>query len=108
MNKLVLSIFLGTFFSSGQNADAQVSEYKIKHVITVEKPVSPLLYGSFIELGFGRYDNLWAEMLYNRSFEEDSAFTTDWVQFTKPQRDGRLVAFGLRTTTLVLVKINGR
>ncbi|MEJ7736415.1 MAG: hypothetical protein WKF97_03220 [Chitinophagaceae bacterium] len=87
MNKLVLSIFLGTFFSSGQNADAQVSEYKIKHVITVEKPVSPLLYGSFIELGFGRYDNLWAEMLYNRSFEEDSAFTTDWVQFTKPQKE---------------------
>ena len=35
------------------------------------KPISPLLYGNFIELGLGRQvDGLWSEMLYNRSFEE--------------------------------------
>ena len=33
-------------------------------------PVSKLLYGNFIESGFGRQvDGMWAEMLYNRSFE---------------------------------------
>ncbi|HOW72051.1 MAG TPA: hypothetical protein PKY77_15735 [Phycisphaerae bacterium] len=34
------------------------------------KPVSPILYGNFIESGFGRQvDGMWSEMLYNRSFE---------------------------------------
>jgi alpha-N-arabinofuranosidase len=55
--------------------------------MVADKPVSPLLYGNFIEMGFGRCENLWAEMLYNRSFEEDEPFTPDWVKFTKPQKE---------------------
>ena len=32
-------------------------------------PVSPYLWGSFFEMGFGRSDLLWGELLFNRSFE---------------------------------------
>jgi alpha-N-arabinofuranosidase len=40
----------------------------------VNKPVSPLLYSSFIELGWGKStDMMWNELLYNRSFEEKEA-----------------------------------
>ena len=39
--------------------------------ITLTEPVSDLLYGNFIELGFGgQIEGLHAEMFYNRSFEE--------------------------------------
>jgi len=35
-----------------------------------DRPISHLIYGSFIELGLGRAaDGLWGQMLYNRSFE---------------------------------------
>ena len=87
MNKLLVLVSFSASFLAIGFTKAQSLEYKIKNVITVEKPASPLLYGSFIELGFGRYENIWAEMLYNRSFEEDSAIISDWVQFTKPQKE---------------------
>jgi len=69
------------------NTEAQIPVYVVKNMITVDKPVSPLLYGNFIELGFGRCENLWAEMLYNRSFEEDEPFTPSWVEFTRPAKE---------------------
>lgn len=59
--------------------------YIIKDTILVKTPVSPLLYSNFIELGFGRSENARAELLYNRSFEEDHPVTCDWVQFTRPK-----------------------
>lgn len=59
--------------------------YKIKDSVVVKTPVSPLLYSNFIELGFGRSENLWSELLYNRSFEEDTPVTCDWVTFTRPK-----------------------
>ena len=34
-----------------------------------DSPVSPYLWGSFWEMGFGRSDCLWGEELFNRSFE---------------------------------------
>lgn len=34
-----------------------------------DTPVSPYLWGSFWEMGFGRSDLLWGEELFNRSFE---------------------------------------
>ncbi len=53
-------------------------------------PVSPLIYGHFIELGFGRQvEGLWAEMLYNRSFEPIKPYTGIhwyWLQRT-PESD---------------------
>ena len=34
-----------------------------------DKPISKLIFGQFIECGFGRQtDGMWAEMIYNRSF----------------------------------------
>ena len=66
---------------------AQIQPFTIKNIVTVDKPVSPILYGNFVEMGFGRCENLWAEMLYNRSFEEDNPYTPDWVQFTKPKKE---------------------
>ncbi|MGI6460911.1 MAG: alpha-L-arabinofuranosidase C-terminal domain-containing protein [Candidatus Hydrogenedentales bacterium] len=39
------------------------------------EPASPLLYGHLIQSGFGRQlDGLWAEMLFNRSFEQVTPF----------------------------------
>ncbi|HOF39571.1 MAG TPA: alpha-L-arabinofuranosidase C-terminal domain-containing protein [Candidatus Hydrogenedentes bacterium] len=41
----------------------------------VNEPASPLLYGHLIQSGFGRQvDGLWAEMLFNRSFEAVTPF----------------------------------
>lgn len=38
---------------------------------TVDKPSGPLIFGNFIESGFGRQvDGMWAEMLFNPSFED--------------------------------------
>ena len=49
----------------------------------IEKPVSPLIYGNFIESGLGRQvDMMWAEMLFNRSFEKVSPLRApvwDWL-----------------------------
>lgn len=36
-----------------------------------DRPISSLIYGNFLELGFGRQgDGMWAQMLFNRSFEQ--------------------------------------
>ncbi len=60
--------------SFGQNT------YYVKDSVIVNKPVSPLLYSSFLELGWGRStDNMWAELLYNRSFEENDAVLGDYA-----------------------------
>lgn len=34
-----------------------------------ETSVSPFLWGSYYEIGYGRSDLLWGELLFNRSFE---------------------------------------
>jgi alpha-N-arabinofuranosidase len=58
--------------------------YFITKDITVAKPVSPLLYGSMMELGFGRSENPWAEMLYNRDFEDDKkVLGQGWLQYDR-------------------------
>ena len=60
------------------------NSYVIKDQSVTDTPVSKLLYGNFIELGFGRSENAWSEMLYNRSFEEDKPFICEWVTYDKP------------------------
>lgn len=63
----------------GYASFAQIT-YFVKDSAIVNKPVSPLLYSSFLELGWGRStDNMWAELLYNRSFEEDEAVLGDYA-----------------------------
>lgn len=62
-----------------QAAFAQ-NTYYVTDKVMVDKPVSPLLYSSFLELGWGRStDNMWAELLYNRSFEENDAMLGDYA-----------------------------
>ena len=57
------------FFAALGCAEGQV-RVKITARELASTPVSKLLYGNFIESGFGRQvDGMWAEMLYNRSFE---------------------------------------
>jgi alpha-L-arabinofuranosidase len=70
-----------TITLSAQNSQ----HYRVHDSIIVKTPVSPGLYSNFIELGFGRSENARAELLYNRSFEEDHPVTCDWVQFTRPK-----------------------
>ena len=69
-----------------------VSEFengkKVFHV-TGEKlsktPVSDMLCGQFIEVGFGyQVEAMWSEMFYNRSFEKSCPITPetyDWFCF---------------------------
>lgn len=59
------------------------------NTITIEKqrlsdiPIAPTIFGQFIEVGFGRQvEGMWAEMLYNRSFQKVQPFsrwTWDWL-----------------------------
>ncbi|MCK5136385.1 MAG: hypothetical protein KAR19_11405 [Bacteroidales bacterium] len=49
--------------------------FKVTPEIMVEKPISPLLYSNFIELGYGiQVEPMWGEMLFNRSFEPFSPY----------------------------------
>lgn len=58
---------------------------RVTSEVTVTKPVSDLLYGNFIELGFGRQiEGMRAEMFYNRSFEEIPPYENayNWLRRT--------------------------
>ena len=89
MNKPTLFLFATICFQFMilQAVNSQQLTYTIKNEIIVDKAVSPLLLGNFIEIGFGRSENLWSEMLYNRSFEEDTPVICDWVEFTRPKKE---------------------
>lgn len=65
MNKNLLYFLLGLFFLDVQAEN----DIRIVNKDKTESPVSPHLWGSFYELGFGRSDRLWGEELFNRSFE---------------------------------------
>ena len=71
---LIAGILMLGYSSFAQNT------YYVKDSVIVNKPISRLLYSSFLELGWGRStDNMWAEQLYNRSFEEDEAQLGDYA-----------------------------
>jgi alpha-L-arabinofuranosidase len=65
-------------------------EVEISPRVIVTKPVSPLIYGNFIELGFAhQVDRMWAELLWNRSFEEIAPYKLyvwDWLS-RRPSAD---------------------
>ena len=45
--------------------------YKVTTHEIAKSPISPLLYGNFIELGYGiQVEPMWSEMFFNRSFEK--------------------------------------
>ncbi len=59
-----------------EGAGAVKATIRVTREELVEKPVSPLIYGNFIESGFGRQvEGMWAEMLFNRSFEHVPPYT---------------------------------
>ena len=53
------------------------------------KRVSDKLYGGFIELGFGRSDLIWGEMLFDVSFEQMRPLATNapWVAYSRPKKE---------------------
>lgn len=69
----------------------QVSDRRLAEV-----PVERTIFGQFIEAGFGRQvEGMWAEMLYNRSFQPVTPFsrwTWDWLGL-KPEAYGPAAPF---------------
>ena len=65
MNKIVSFLFICLHLADlhAQNTIKIIDKDK------TSTPVSPYLWGSFFEMGFGRSDLLWGELLFNRSFE---------------------------------------
>lgn len=91
MKKILCAAALGLL--SLQTAEAidkvkvEVSEQRI-----AEAPISPYIYGNFIEAGFGRQiSGMWSEMIYNRSFVLPGSYprmgevrsTTQWWMFSE-------------------------
>jgi alpha-N-arabinofuranosidase len=74
---LIISV---AFLAISLNVSAQkinAGKYKITPETLNPKPISPMIYGHFIELGFGRQiEGMWAEKLYNPSFEIVEPFKT--------------------------------
>ena len=56
----------------------QVTTHRLSEV-----PISRLIFGNFVELGFGRQGaGMWAEMIYNRSFQKVTPYkspTWEWL-----------------------------
>jgi alpha-N-arabinofuranosidase len=66
---------LALLLASATSLVAQPLNVSVSPFELVEKPVNPMIYGNFIELGFGRQvEGMWAEMFFNRSFEEVPAY----------------------------------
>jgi len=82
---LVVSVFIGISIVLA-NAQTPVGRYKISPDHLNTKPISPMIYGHFIELGFGRQiEGMWSEKLYNPSFEIVEPFkvsTWGWLSRT--------------------------
>ena len=76
-------LVLAAAFSAGasltetpQETEALSVQVNVTSREMVQRPVSPLIYGGFIESGFGRQvEGMWAEMLFNRGFEEIAPYT---------------------------------
>jgi alpha-N-arabinofuranosidase len=61
---LCLTISLGAQTTSSRQL------FKVSTGEIATEPISPLLYGNFIELGYGiQVESMWSEMFFNRSFE---------------------------------------
>ncbi len=79
------TLLVASFFCLSSIAFSQTKNaYVVKKDLLLETQVSKMLYGNFIEVGFGRYENAWSEMLYNCSFEEDKPFIHEWVTYDTP------------------------
>ena len=71
MKRILLWCLIFALTVPSNYAQIASASYKITSRQINERPVNPLIYGNFIELGLGRQiEGLWAEKLYNASFEE--------------------------------------
>jgi alpha-N-arabinofuranosidase len=63
-NKLVILFLFCTVFAANSQHEYKISTKEVANI-------SPMLYGNFIELGYGiQVEPMWAEMFFNRSFEK--------------------------------------
>ena len=65
------------------------SSFSIKNQDQTAKPVSLELFGSFYELGFGRSDLLWGELLFNRDFELERPLgeKNPWLVYSREKKE---------------------
>jgi len=69
--KVISFLVFFVLFSSNLLPQSQVTNYTVTPQELNNAPVSPLLYGNFIELGYGlQVEAMWGEMFFNRSFEK--------------------------------------
>ena len=87
-SQILRTMLLATLLGSATKAAAV--EVTVDNKVMVSKPVSPILFGSFIELAFARSDLLSAEMLFDRGFELGSNTLNEakgWCVFVKPRQE---------------------
>ncbi|MCX6887744.1 MAG: hypothetical protein NTX27_22220 [Verrucomicrobia bacterium] len=70
---------------------SEPARFTVTTNLLAPKPVSPLLYGNFIELGYGvQVEPMMAQMLFNRSFEPFTPYKTisiEWFDLWKKPGD---------------------
>jgi alpha-L-arabinofuranosidase len=89
MKRILLWCLIFALTVPSNYAQIASASYKITSRQINERPVNPLIYGNFIELGLGRQiEGLWAEKLYNASFEEVPPLKANlWDWFGKTAAD---------------------
>ncbi len=71
MKTRITTIIIGVLTVQLIGAQAPGGSYRVTPRVINAKAVSSLIYGNFIELGFGRQiEGMWSEKLFNASFEE--------------------------------------
>lgn len=67
----VFCLLLSSACVGNLSAQKVSNVYKVTPQTISSVPISPLLYGNFIELGYGlQVESMWSEMFFNRSFEK--------------------------------------
>ncbi len=80
MKKLLLSVsifLLIVSLAKAQRDSINSHSFNVTAEPISTEPISPLLYGNFIELGYGlQVEAMWSEMFFNRSFEPFKPYKT--------------------------------
>lgn len=77
--KKVLLFILIIILAEYVNAQKGITLF-VRNDTVNPKPVSPMIYGNFIEMGFGKQiDGLWGQKLYNGSFERVPPYDWGWI-----------------------------
>ncbi len=72
-------------------ASATTTNFIVTPELLAHRPVSPLLVGSLLELGYGmQAEGMWSEMFFNRSFEQFPPYkpiSTEWSDLWLDPKD---------------------